>query len=451
MNLAQSIARGLGAIELKDVGRPRAMPNNYGSTVARPTLTYDLIYAYYYNSWVYGAVKAIALSISDIPMVVARDESTRSRPARSISRFIREEERGPVLDWDSVSKRYKAQEKVSFIENHPVLALLDDPYPEAELTRYELIQAIVTLLETDGNGYVEKVWERGKAKTDLPARLWPKIDPRAVTVVPGEKRLVAGYIFTGGGAMKLFSWDEMMHFMYFAPLNPFYGMAAARVLRPQLITETKAIDWNRLFFEHDATPGGLLTTKERLDPSDIRMMQALWNDRYQGPGRAHQVAVLGQGAEYQQLSPSHKDMGFQDLRNFTKKEVQAAYGVPSVVLGDYEDVNRASAMTMARLYYLNTILPRLRKIEAVLSRHLLGDSSERLMFNVAVIDALQEDILVRARAGLQLAKQYVTPNELREFNGYPRLDDDGMDVVYIDPKLVPIGTVPTEENGGAGE
>jgi len=411
-------------------------------------MTYDLIYAYYYNSWVYSAAKAIGMSISDIPIVVAEHRG-RSRKPKSICRFVKQDLKGEIKNWSEALSEYKAAEKVELIDDHPVLDLLADPNPEADLTQQDLLEAIVIVLETDGNSYVEKIWSG--AKNGLPSALWPKVDPRSVVVVPGEKRLVAGYIYQGTAKPVIFNWDEMMHFMYFAPLNPFYGMAAARVLRTQLISETKAIDWNRLFFEHDATPGGLLSSDERLSRDDVNMMRAVWNDRYRGPGRAHQVAILGQGTKYQALTPTHKDMGFQELRNFTKKEVQACYGVPSIVMGDYEDANRASAMTMARLYYLNTVLPRLGKIESILTRQLLnGDKRYSLMFNVGTIDALQEDILLRTRAGRYLKELWTVPNEVREFMGLPRIEKPGMDDVWVDPKMVRMGETPAN-NGGEEE
>lgn len=449
MGIMQNVARGLGVVEFsKGTGRPRALGMSTTSNeISRPPLTYDLLYAYLYNSWAYGAVKAIANAIASVPLIVVEKKDERGR-FRTLRDFVKEDMRWGVDSWEETMKAYQQAEGTQIQADHEVLALLADPYPEAQITGYDLLEAAVTTLELDGNAYIEKVWDKGKE--GIPDRLWPKVDPRKVVVVPGEERLVAGYLFRGPDGFKLFKWDEMAHLMYYNPLNPFYGTAAARVLRTQLISETKAIDWNRLFFEMDATPGGLLSTKERLGPDDVRMMRSVWNDRYQGPGRAHEIAVLGQGASFQPISPTHKDMGFQDLRSFTKKEVQATYGVPSVVLGDYEDANRASAMTMARLFYLNTVLPRLAKIEGYLNFQLMGDyPNQRLMFNVAVIDALQEDILVRSRASRNF--KFWTPNEHREFHGLPRAKGAGMDTVYLEnDKQVPIGAVGGSDEGGVG-
>ena len=446
MSIAGKLAQGLGVIEFKGGDMPRAIDNVFSDHAQRPQLTYDLIYAYYYNSWVYGAVKAIATSVSDVPIISVEAKKSSARRPRSIREFIKNSGGNLSRDWEGVMDSYMKAEGLVEVE-HDILGVLENPYPEAGVTEFEFKQAIVTLLETDGNAYVECVWD-GK-KDGLPKKMWPNIDPRKVAVVPGESRLVAGYIYFGDQGPVVYSWDDMLHFKYFSPLNPWYGMAPARVLRTQLIAETKAIDWNRLFFEHDATPGGLLTSKERLSPDDVRLMRAVWNDRYQGPGRAHQTAILGQGTSYQQISPSHKDMGFKELREFTKKEVQATYGVPSIVLGDYEDANRASAMTMARLYSLNTVLPRLTKIEGVLNYRFMS-GNVRLMFNVATIEALQEDMLIRARTANYMGKNYATPNEVRVAQGLPRKEGDGMDEVYIDPKMVPIGMAGEVEDDSEG-
>ena len=135
-------------------------------------------------------------------------------------------------------------------------------------------------------------------------------------------------------------------------------------------------------------------------------------------------------------------MGFKDLRELTQQEVQATYGVPSVVLGNYKDANRASAMTQARLFTTNTVLPRLAKMEGVFDRHFFGiDGEYKLMFDLSTIEALQEDILVRARAGHYLKDQRWTVNEIRKFNKLPPIVGELANAVLVPSNMIVAGVI----------
>ncbi|MFA5054119.1 MAG: hypothetical protein WC565_08670, partial [Parcubacteria group bacterium] len=80
---------------------PRAIDNVLSDHAQRPQLTYDLIYAYYYNSWVYGSVKAIANSIADVPIIAVEFKGRTGRRPRSIRDFVRDGKTNRAQDWES--------------------------------------------------------------------------------------------------------------------------------------------------------------------------------------------------------------------------------------------------------------------------------------------------------------------------------------------------------------
>jgi len=428
------------------IPRPRALTDQYGDYAARDSDSSDLIFAYRYHSWVYSAIKAIARATSAVPFIVIKYKgSNRPQPIRDFAaRYQASKGWNEILDWNELMKSYVKSENAEIIRDDPVLDLLEYPMPEADKTRVELIQAITTNLELDGNAYVEKIWKSG-SREGIPSELWAEIDPRKVYVIPGKNAVFGGFMYVGSNTVY-FQPEDMLAFRYYNPLNPYYGQSPTRVLRSAIIGDVRAVDWNRMFFENDATPGGLLSAKERLTIDDIRLMEDAWNGRHRGVGRAHGIGVVGQGAMFQALSPTQKDMGFKDLRELTQQEVQATFGVPSVVLGNYKDANRASAVTQARLFMTNTILPRLAKIESVLDRHFFGtDGKMKLMFDLSTIEALQEDILIRARAGNYLKDQRFTVNEIRAFNKQPPITGQLADAVLVSDKFVVAGYVEGKE------
>ena len=431
------------------VQKPQALTEGFGDRAPRDAEANDLVFAYRYHSWVYSAIRAIAGACSAVPFIVVKYKGKgRHRSIRDFSMKYRAEQGwNEILSWEQLTKAYLKQEDAEVSTDHPVIDLLENPMPEADKTRAELIQAIVTNLELDGNAYVEKIWKSGN-REDLPSELWAEIDPRKVFVLPGKSAVFGGFMYVGD-KVKYFLPEDMLAFRYFNPLNPYYGQSPTQVLRTVIIGDVRAADWNRMFFENDATPGGLISAKERLGPDDIRLIEDSWNSRHRGAGRSHGIGVLGQGATFQSISPTQKDMGFKELRELTQQEVQATYGVPSVVLGNYKDANRASAVTQARLFTTNTILPRLAKIETVLSRHFFGVGGDtKLVFDLSAIEALQEDILIRARAGRLLRDQFLTVNEMRAFNKQPPIKGEFANAVLVPSNMTVAGRIEGSEGEG---
>jgi len=438
VGILAALEKGLG-IKAETGSRIAAAWADYeGAEASHSGRWTDLSQAYRVHPWVHAGVKAIARAAADVPLRVIRVQGGTPKSLIAYKSIL------GIKRWEDVLERVKA-EGGEVLENHPLLSVLENPLPEAHITRHEFLEAIVTYLELEGVAYAEKIFA-DQAKRTLRG-LWPYIDPRHIWVIPGEDKLVQGYIYRRGANAIVFASDEIVAFKYFHPENPYYGLAPTEVLRQALIADLRAIDWNRMFFDNDATPGGVLSTEQDITPAQSRAMRALWEERYRGPRKAHRTAVLGKGLKYQPVSPSHRDMGFLELRGWTREEVLAVYGVPPIVVGLYKDVNRAAAQTMRRLFYENTVLPRLGKIESVLNYALVPDGENvRLVFDVSAIEALQEDVTEKARVGRLLTDQGWTKNELRNWWGKPRAEGDLVDAVILPINVQAAGTVAPQKS-----
>lgn len=426
MGILATLDRGLGIEPVeRQVGEITPLLWNYNRTMMpHSTRARDLPQAYRVHPWVYAAVRVIAQAMADVPIVAVRT----GRPHKYVS--LAEFKRIHGVAWQDTLGAYKAQEGAEIIANHEILTLLDNPLPEANLTRHELIQSVATYLELAGNAYIEKVFSDKKKSRVV--GLWPKIDPRYMWVIPGEDRLIAGYLYRRYGADKVFSADEIIHFMYFHPESPYYGLAPTEVLKQSLIADLRAIDWNRMFFEHDATPAGLLSSDQQLTRDQAALARQMWEEQHRGVSRAHRIHVLGGGWKYQPLAPTHKDMAFMDLRRWTREEILATYGVPPVMVGLREGINRATAQVERRDFYENTILPRLGKVEAVLNYSLVPKGAGiRLFFDISAIQALQEDVERKARVGRLLKDQGYTINEMRAYHGLSPAKGSMVDSILV--------------------
>lgn len=440
MGALAQLQRGLGIVQ-KAPGESRVIStvsDYYGAEAQHPSRWQDLTTAYRVHPWTFAAIKAIAMAAADVPIRAL--ELPKSMRNTTLAGYKR---RKGIGRWDQVLPMMK-QEGAEVIDAHPMLDLLVNPMPDRSITQNDLIQATVTYLELEGEAYWERLWQNDQ-RTKM-VGLWPKIDPRKVWVLPGETRLADGYVYRGGVAPVVFDYRDMIQFAYFHPESPYYGLAPTEVLRQAILADVKAIDWNRTFFDNDATPGFTLQTDQDMTTQQAREIEARWDALSRGVDKSHRTRVLAKGLKAMPVSPTHKDMQFTALRGWNREEVLAAYGVPPIVVGLYKEVNRAAATTMRRLFWENTVVPRLGKLEAVLNAQLVPEGDVRLFFDLSEIEALQEDMAEKADLGLKLMDQAWTPNELREFWGKEQGDEDALNSVYGRMGIQPLGTIKTTKS-----
>jgi HK97 family phage portal protein len=444
VGLLSDIDRSLGVQTLDRVSKQGSavwpdMRTYHGEVVEHGSRTRDLIGSYRAHTWVNVAVKAIANCVADVPIIAVR-EGSAEKPRQKAVGLIAYKNAHPRLSYTQVRERYLKDIGGTVLESHWALDLIDHPLEEAQVTRHEMLQAVVTYLETAGDSYIEKIYA-DKGKKTIKG-LWPRIDPRYMWVIPGTERLIDGYLYRQSVKPIVFAPDEIIHLAYFHPENPYYGLAPAEVVKNSLIADLRAVEWNRLFFENGAIPEIVLTSDQSLSNDDAEMARKRWMDRFRDR-KQRGVAVMGRGMKVQEMTRSHKDMEFLELRKWTRDEVLACYGVPPIYAGVREEGNRSISEVERRIFWENTILPRLGKIEDALNFGLMsGERGVRLCFDISAIEALQEDVAAKALTGQTLVSQGWTLNEVRE--DYWHLEPgngDGVNAIYAPPMATPAGYI----------
>jgi HK97 family phage portal protein len=410
----------------------------YSGEVSQPARSGDLPQAYRVHPWAYSAIRAIANAIADVPIVVVGTTKPGKAPLRqSFSQF---KKANGIENWGQVKAEFMQKQQARVYESHELLDLLADPLPEANLTQHELLQAIVTYLELSGNAFVEKIFDDNK-KQKIHG-LWPKIDPRSVIIIPGKTKLVDGYIYCAGISRKVFDDSDIIHFMYFNPENPYYGLSPTEVVKTTLSSDLRALDWNRMFFENDATPAGYISLTGSITRDQANVYREQFEQKHQGFRKAHRVSVFGDGGKYVPVSPTHREMGYLDMLKFSIDQISAAYGVPKMLLGLRQGITRGTAYAELEIFYVDCILPRLDKIESMLNIGLnTKEQGVRLMFDISSVHALREDVELKAQIGKDLATQGYTVGELREYHGLKKAEGPLVDAVMIPNNVAIAGYV----------
>jgi phage portal protein BeeE len=288
------------------------------------------------------------------------------------------------------------------------LELFEKPNPAMTgLDLWELTSIYLGLL---GECFWIKTGLRGmqlpKAFRDRPRELWPmppglfleKFDERT-------KRRLVGWYFTVpgvGGRMEL-ELDEVVHFRYPNPINQARGQSPLDPLRRELDADRKATDWNRGFLENNAEPGtaivdkeGLLATREQRDAFD-----ATWQERHAGAERRGNLALLWGGLEIVKLGSTNKDIEYLGQLDWSRQATLAVLGVPETAISIYQNLPYASAIASQRAFWVQKIIPFVRRLESTLWAQLFPGPVFG-MFDLSSVEALAMVMMERLASAREL-------------------------------------------------
>ena len=138
-------------------------------------------------------------------------------------------------------------------------------------------------------------------------------------------------------------------------------------------------------------------------------MLAAWRVRYNPNTGGRRPLILDGGLEVQNLNEiNFKDLDFQPSIASNEKIILQALGIPPLLL---DSGNNANIRPNLRLYYLETILPIVRKVNYAFERYFGFDLQE----DVSDVPALQPELRDQAAYYQSLVNTgIITPNEARE-------------------------------------
>ena len=167
------------------------------------------------------------------------------------------------------------------------------------------------------------------------------------------------------------------------------------------------------FFKNGAIPGLVLKTPNTLSEKIKEIMIQSWSSRYSPDAGGRRPLILDGGIEVDKLSNvNFKELDFQNAISENEKIILKALGVPPILL---DSGNNANIRPNMRLYYLETVLPIVRKLNFAFERYFGFEIKE----DVTDIPALQPELADQASYFSSLVNTgIITPNEARTVLGY---------------------------------
>ena len=120
------------------------------------------------------------------------------------------------------------------------------------------------------------------------------------------------------------------------------------------------------FFNNGAVPGLVLKSPNTLSEKIKERMIQSWSARYRPDSGGRRPLILDGGIEVDDLTNvNFKDLDFQNAILENEKIITKTLGIPYLLM---DSGNNANIRPNMRLYYLETILPIVRKINYALTR-----------------------------------------------------------------------------------
>jgi HK97 family phage portal protein len=193
------------------------------------------------------------------------------------------------------------------------------------------------------------------------------------------------------------------------------------------------------FFKNGAVPGLVIKSPNTLSEKIKMRLLASWTNRYRPESGGRRPLILDGGLEVDALTDmSFTDLDFQPAIASNEKIILKALGIPPVLL---DSGNNANIRPNMRMYYLETILPIVRKLNYGLERFFGYELEE----DITDIPGLQPELKDIADYNATLVNTgIISPNESRGNLGYDKDTDPESDKLRIPANIAGSAANPSE-------
>lgn len=363
---------------------------------------------------VYICISTTAKAISQVPIIVVRNINSKG-------------EYKPLPDNDPWSQLFAR--------------------PNYITDRYSFTESIITYLLHDGEVFVVPY----PPGLNPPSSLWvvrnkfikPIKDPKSNLLMGWEYNPSGQFTEAGGrsGSIPL-NVDEVARVFLFNPYDPLKGMSPLEAGKMSIVVDYKASFYTSVFFDEGASPGGVISTEQKLGDKQFNRTREQFESRHQGFKKAHRIAVLEQGLKYTQTGLSQRDMEFGDLRKLTAERIYQIFGMKKAIVSVVEDVNYATAREERKEWWEGTNIPIMSMTASALNFILFRQNSDlRIIFDTTTVAALKEALKEKVETGHKMWQMGFTANEVNQ-----RLDMGFGNKPWRDTAFIAVNLQPVERS-----
>jgi HK97 family phage portal protein len=303
-----------------------------------------------------------------------------------------------------VHEQFSSQGVIKGIKGSRIAKLLNqEPNPFQDVSSFR--RNLFTDYILDGNIFV---YYDGVHLYHLPAS--------KMTIHASKKTFIDHYSFDGNE--QKFSPSEIIHIKENSFYSIYRGVSRLKpALRTMLLMRSMR-DFQDNFFKNGAVPGLVIKSPNTLSEKNKERMIQSWTARYRPDAGGKRPLVLDGGIEVDELSKvNFRELDFQAAIAENEKIILKALGVPPLLM---DSGNNANIRPNMRMYYLETILPIVKKMNKAYSRFFGFEIGE----DITDIPALQPELRDQATFYTSLVNAgIITPNEARVAMNFDELPD----------------------------
>lgn len=215
-------------------------------------------------------------------------------------------------------KTYRFATGVELLIENPVLV----NKPDINSNRRDFIFQTVVSLALEGNAFwIKNYGSNGQVNnlTLLPAS--------AVAVRYRDPLdITKGVVFDYMG--KTYTQTEIEHLKLFSKTGNLRGIAPIEAARADVAAALDLRDYAKNWFNSAGVPTGVLKTSQSLNAEQAQEVTNNWHNKQQN----RQIAVLGNGFDYQQVALSPREALFTDIVEQNTVSIARLFGVPARML-----------------------------------------------------------------------------------------------------------------------
>ncbi len=350
-------------------------------------------------TWVFRCIDAISGNQARLPMVLRKDNSPN----------------GEIIN-----------------KKDDLLTLLNSKSNEGENSFIFRFRVSSQLLMSTRGVFIEKV--RGRDGKVNALYLLP---PQHTAPIPDAKKFVSGFeVSLPGGYKKVINPDDVIWIRRPHPLDPYLSLTPMETAGVAIEIENLAKIYNRNFLLNDGRPGGLLVVRGEMDEDDKEELRSRFRGNLNRTG-ATSVIASDDGVDFVDTSSNPRDAAYVQMRQITKEEILAAFGVPESVIGNASGRTFSNASEELRVFWMETMQPHLEIIARALDEL---DEKNYVDFDTSSVPIL---IIAKQERQRYLMDEFnnglISGNEYRDGTGRNTVESELMDSLLANPNLTPIG------------
>jgi HK97 family phage portal protein len=189
--------------------------------------------------------------------------------------------------------------------------------PSLREKRREFIYATTTDLALYGNAFWYKSYDSAGRVNDV-----VQLPSTAVTVTYLNLDINSPKVFSYMG--KSYNNNEIEHLQLFPKVGYPKGPSPIETCSKDIIGALDLRDYQANWFSQGGVPTGVLKTGKEITPDDANTITNNWNAKQ----ATRQIAVLGNGFEYQQIALKPSEALFTDVSSQSVQGIARLFGIP---------------------------------------------------------------------------------------------------------------------------